>query len=162
MKGTIEEMFYLVVIVFAILMLFVFFTYQRGTRGAEVRKTVEERLLSEEIATAISTIFNNKLPFVEKTYLQTGIDAILLGASLKKEKYRVFYGIGIGELNLTEIIPAQLENYVKGRWELKIITPDDEYTYGGLKKGEIIYSYEALIPVPHERVGKLIFLLGKP
>lgn len=160
MKGVVEEMVYFVIIILAVFMLFVFFTYQRGTRGVEVKKSVEERLLSEESTSAVFTLFNNKLPLVEKTYLECGIDSILQGNFSKKEMNKVFYGIGIGKVNVTEIIPPLLDNYAKGRWELRIITPDGTYTYGKLEKNEVVYSYESLIPIPEERVGKAILLLG--
>lgn len=141
-------------------MLFIFFTQQRGTRGIEVRKNVEERVLNEEGSATIFTLFNNKLPFVEKTYLQCGIDSILQGSFSKVEMNKVFYGMGIGKLNVTEIIPPMLDNYLEGRWELKIITPDDEYEYGGIQGGKVVYTYESLIPVPEERTGKAILLIG--
>jgi 3-deoxy-D-manno-octulosonic-acid transferase len=160
MKGYMEEMLYFAAIFFAVFMLFVFLMYQRGTKGAEVKKSVEERLLSEEVASVIATIFNNKLPIVEKTYLEIGIDAILQGISSNRELYKVFYGIGVGNVNVTEVIPYLLENYVKGRWELVIITPDGKHTYGSIDKKKVIYVYEALVPIPEQRVGKVIFLLG--
>lgn len=162
MKGYAEEMLYFVAIIFSVFMLFVFFMYQIGTRGAEVKKTVEERKLSEEIASTISSLFNSKLPFVEKTYIQIAIDSILEGHYRNKERYQVFYGIGTGRLNVTEIIPPFFENYVKRRWELKIETPESNYTYGHIEKKKIIYSYEALIPVPEERIGKIQLFIGEP
>ncbi|MEM4589619.1 MAG: hypothetical protein QXL73_06465 [Thermoplasmata archaeon] len=161
MKGYVEEMLYFVIIVFTIFMLVVFFIYERGTKGAEVRKAVEERLLREEIAAVIFILFNNKLPFTEKSYIENGIDAILQGTSTKKELDKVFYGAGIGIVNVSEVIQPLLENYLMGRWELTIITPDGKYTYGSINKKKIVYSYEALIPIPEERVGKVIFLVGK-
>ena len=162
MKGFVEEMVYSIIISLVIFMLFVFFTYQRGTRGIEVRKIVEERGLSEEGTSTVFTLFNNKLPFVEKTYLECAIDAILQGIYLNKEQNKVFYGVGVGEVNLTEIIPPLLEKYVSGRWELAIIMPKVTYTYGGIERKNVIYSYESLIPIPEERVGRVVFLLGKP
>ena len=160
MKGTIEEMIYAVVLVLVVFMLFVFFTQQRGTRGIEVRKSVEERVLNEEGSAAVSTIFNNKLPFAEKTYLECGIDSILEGSFSDKEMNKAFYGMGIGKVNVTEIIPSMLDKYAEGRWELRIITPDGEYTYGGIEENEVMNTYESLIPVPEERSGKVILLLG--
>ncbi len=160
MKGFVEQMIYLIVIVLALFMLIVFFTYQRGSRGVETKKSVEERGLDEEGTSLVFTLFNNKLPYVEKVYLQVIIDAILEGEYRKEEKYKVFYGKGIGEVNLTEIIPPLMDNYAKGRWELKITTPDGDYTYGGINKDKVIYIYEALIPVPEERSGKITFFLG--
>ena len=115
MKGTIEEMIYAVVIVLVIFMLFVFFTYQRGTRGIEVRKSVEERVLNEEGSAVVFTLFNNKLPFAEKTYLECGIDSILQGSFSNKERNKAFYGMGIGKVNVTEIIPPMLDKYAKGK-----------------------------------------------
>ncbi len=160
MKGYVEKMMYFIIMVLAVFMLFVFFTYQKGTRGIEVKRSVEERGLDEEGTGTVFTLYNNKLPYVEKTYLQCGIDAILRGISLEEEKYKVFYGIGIGEVNVSEIIPPFLDRYAKGRWELTITTPEESYTYGGIEKNKVIYSYESLIPVPEERIGKVTFLLG--
>ena len=160
MKGTIEDMIYSVVIVLVVFMLFVFFTYQRGTRGIEVKKSVEERVLNEESSSAVFTLFNNKLPFVEKTYLECAIDSILQGNFSKIEMNKVFYGLGTGKVNVTEIIPPMLDKYTKGRWELRVITSDGEYTYGGIERKEVIYTYESLIPVPEERVGKVILSIG--
>ena len=160
MKGTIEEMIYSVVVVLVVFMLFVFFTQQSGTRGVEVRKTVEERILNEEGSAAVFSLFNNKLLFAEKTYLECGIDSILQGNISDKEINEVFYGMGTGKVNVTEIIPSMLDRYAEGRWELRVITPDGEYTYGGIESNKVMYTYESLIPVPEERSGKVILLLG--
>ena len=160
MKGTIEDMIYSVVIVLVVFMLFVFFTYQRGTRGIEVRKSVEERVLNEEGSATLFTLFNNKLPFVEKTYLECGVDSILQGSFSNEDMDKAFYGMGIGKVNVTEIIPPMLDKYLKGRWELRVITPDGEYTYGGIERREVMYTYESLIPVPEEKSGKVILLIG--
>lgn len=160
MKGVTEEIMYFVIMVLAATALFFFFSYQRGVKGIEVKKSVEERSLSEEITMATFALFNNKLPFVEKTYLQCWIDSVLQGSFSKKELDRSFYGTGIGEVNVTEIIPPLLDKYARGRWELRIITPDGTSTYGGVK-GEVIYSYESPIPVPEGRIGKIILLLGE-
>lgn len=159
MKGLVEEMVYLIIIILAIFMLFVFFIYQQGTKGVEVEKSVEERILMEEGNSLAFVLFNNKLAYAEKFYLECGIDAILQGSSSNKEMNKVFYGVGIGKVNLTEIIPPLLDNYAKGRWKLEIITPDGTFAYGELKENKVIYSYEMLIPVPEERVGKIILLL---
>lgn len=161
MKGSIEEMFYFIAVFFAVFILFVFLTYQRGIRGVEVRKKVEERILIEEVSSLVSTLFSNKLPITEKYYLESGIDAILQGKAKGLELYKVFYGDSVGLLNVTEIIPSYLDKYVKGRWELRMITPDGEYTYGEVKRENVVYVYEALIPVPEERTGKIVFLLGR-
>lgn len=160
MKGMVEQMFYIVIIVLALFMLFIFFTYQRGTRGAEVRKTVEERGLSEELNGVGSSLFNNKLPVAEKSYLASAIDAILEGTHRDKELDKAFYGVGIGTVNATEIINPFLDSYAEGRLELRIETPDGAYVYGKIKPGNVIYSYESLIPVPEERVGKITILLS--
>jgi hypothetical protein len=157
MKGYMEEMLYFVAIFFAILLLFAFLTYQRGTKGAEVRKVVEERLLNEEIASLISDIFNNKLPVAEKSYTQTLIDGILEG-----EEYNyVYYGKEIGTINITEIIEPMVDKYIKERWIIEVtISPDKKQIYGKLKDGKVLYVYEIPIPVPDEKVGKLKILIG--
>lgn len=160
MKGMVEEIFWFVIIVLTVFMLFAFFTYQQGTRGIEVKKSVEERILDEEGNTAVFSLFNNKLPFVEKVYLECIIDSILQGSFYKKEMDKVFYGNGVGNLNTSEIIPPLLDKYVEGRWKLEISTPDGSYVYGKADMGDIIYSYESLIPVPEERIGKVTFQIG--
>lgn len=161
MKGMVEEMFYFVIIILAIFGLFVFYNYERGTKGAEVTKAVEERTVNEEVATALSGLFNNMLPFVEKTYMEAEIDSILLSAFNKEPpNHRVWYGSGIGELNVSEIIPPLLEAYAQGRLKVIITTPNGTDSYGGNKNFNVIYSHEALIPVPEERVGKVSILLG--
>jgi hypothetical protein len=53
-----------------------------------------------------------------------------------------------------------LEKSFKGRWRIEIILPEDVQVYGELKKEKILYSWENLIPVPDERVGKVIVSIG--
>lgn len=161
MKGMIQEMFYLVIIFLAIFILFIFFTYERGTKGTEVKKTVEERILNEEIYGLSAALFNNKLPYAEKVYLQAAIDAILEGNYTKKDLNKTFYGDGIGKLNMTEIIPPLLDLYAKGRLEVIIYTPNGTCTYGEIKEGDVVYTFESLIPVPEERIGRLVILMGQ-
>jgi hypothetical protein len=160
MKGMIEEMFYLVIIVLAVFGLFVFFTYEQGTKGLEVKKTVEERVLNEEVSTVSSTVFNNKLIFVEKSYLETAIDSILQEPAPKRQLDKVYYGVGIGQLNITEIIPPYLRGYAEGRIKMIISTPNGTNVYGSNQGSDVLYSYEVPIPVPEERVGKMTILFG--
>jgi hypothetical protein len=161
MKAVAQEMFYLIVIIIIILILFVFFTYERGTKGVEVQKNVEERILNEEINGFAGTLFNDKLPYAEKVYLETSIDAILEGKFYKRtELNKAFYGSGIGTVNVTEIIPPLLDLYSKGRLKVIIETPNGNYSYGEIKAGDVMYTYESLIPVPEERIGKLTVLMG--
>lgn len=160
MKAVAQEMFYLIIIFISIFLLFIFFTYERGTKGTEVRKSVEERILSEEINGLSSTLFNNKLPYAEKTYIECAIDAILQGNSTKKDLNKTYYGAGIGRVNLTEIIPPLLEMYAQGRLEVRIYTPNGTQTYGKVKDSDVIYTFETLIPVPEERVGRLVVLMA--
>jgi hypothetical protein len=161
MKAIAQEMFYLIVIIIVILILFVFFTYERGTKGVEVQKSVEERILGEEINGLSGTLFNDKLPYAEKVYLQTAIDAILEGKFYKRTDLdKAFYGSGIGTVNVTEIIPPLLDLYSKGKLKVVIETPNGTYSYGEIKEGSVVYSYETLIPVPEERIGKMTVLMG--
>ena len=160
MKGFVQEMFYFIIIILSIFLLFVFFTYERGTKGMEVKKSVEERILNEEINGLAATLFNNKLPYAEKTYLEAMIDAVLEGNSTKKDLNKTFYGSGIGKLNLTEIIPPLLDMYAEGRLEVRIYTPNGTITYGKLKGNSIVYTFESMIPVPEERVGRLVIVMG--
>jgi len=160
MKGVIQEMFYFIVIVLVIFMLFVFFTYVRGTKGIEVKKSVEGRVLNEEIAGLALTLFNNKVPHAEKVHLELVIDSILEGKFRERELYKVYYGAGIGKLNVTDVIPPVLDLYAKDRLEVKIETPDGKYSYGKIQSGKVLYTYEIMIPVPEERVGMMIVKMG--
>jgi len=160
MKGIVEEMVWVIVLVLAVIILSVFFILQQGMRGTEVKKTVEERVLNEEGMTTEFSLFNNQLPIAEKTYLETAIDAILQGEFMKEKNNEVYYGIGIGKLNVTEIIPPLLDNYISGRWRIEVITPDGYYVYGKLNLGEEIYTYRSIIPVPEERVGEIILYIA--
>ena len=160
MKGFAQEMFYFIIIILAIFLLFIFFTYERGTTGVEVKKSVEERIVTEEINGLSSTLFNNKLPYAEKVYLQAMIDAVLEGNFTKRDMNKTFYGAGIGKLNLTEIIPPLLEMYAEGRIEIRIYTPNGTITYGELEGNKIVYTFESVIPVPEERLGRLVIAMG--
>jgi hypothetical protein len=155
-------------------------------RGVEVSKTTHGRVFDEEGTLAIISLFNNKVDFVQKPYVEVLVDAAL---SLNEsenftEKYKAFYGIGIGELNNTEIIPPLFDEYIPGKWKLVVMIPnetviqinetyDDYYTvtknitiifyynvtYGYIS-GEPKWVYKQLIPVPEERIGKLILYIG--
>jgi hypothetical protein len=157
MKGLVaEEMFYFTIIIISIGVLVTFFIYQQGTRGIEVRKSVEERGFLESANSAVLSIFNFKLPFVEKVALETAIDSILQGKFMKRDLDKSFYGVAVGTVNSTEIIKNIFDNYISGRWKLEISTPDGTFTYGyNVKQDNIIYSFMLPIPVPHERVGYL-------
>lgn len=161
MKAIAQEMFYLIVIIIVILILFVFFTYERGTKGVEVQKNVEERILNEEVNGLAGTLFNDKLPYAEKVYLETAIDAVLEGKFYKRtELNKAFYGSGIGTVNVSEIIPPLLDLYSKGKLEVIIETPNGKYSYGQIRQSDVVYTYESWIPVPEERIGKLTILMG--
>jgi hypothetical protein len=160
MKGFVEETVWAVTLVIAVVIISFFLIFQQGMRGAEVRKTVEERVLNEEGNSALFTLFNNQLPFVEKTYLETAIDSILQGAFMKEPYFKVYYGAGVGELNIYEIIPTLFDNYIKEKWKLEVITPDGYYVYGNPNLGKVIYTYTTVIPVPEERFGEMILSIG--
>jgi hypothetical protein len=160
MKGFVEETIWVIVLVIAVIIISLFIILQQGMRGAEVRKTVEERLMSEQGTTSIFSLFNNQLLFVDKTYLETAIDAVLQGEHMKKEKSQVYYGNAVGSINVTEIIPPLFDNYLKGRWRVEVTTPDGEYTYGKQELGDTVYSYKSMIPVPEERIGEIAFYIS--
>jgi hypothetical protein len=160
MKGFVEEAVWAVTLVIAVVIISFFLIFQQGLRGTEVRQTVEERILNEEGNSALFTLFNNQLPLVEKTYLETAIDAILQGEFMQEDKNKVFYGNAIGSVYVNEIIPPLLDNYISGRWKLEVTTPDGYYIYGKPNLGKIIYTYTTSIPVPEERVGELILSIG--
>lgn len=156
MKGQMEEILYFTIIIFAILILFTFFAYQTGTKGAEVRKTVEERITKEEVFSALNNLFSEKLPISEKYYLIMAIDGILGG-----EDYDfVYYGKEIGGFNLTSILTQYIDKLIKDRWRLEIITPDGIQVYGKLPIEKVVYSWENWIPVPYLRIGKVVFSIG--
>lgn len=160
MKGFTEEMMWAITLILAVVILSIFFISQQGIRGSQVTKTVEERVLNEEGISTIFSLFNNKLPFVEKTYLETAIDSILQGISMKTDQDKAYYGVGVGMLNVTEIIPPLLESYTKGRWRLEVITPDGNYVYGNLDLNKAVYTYSSVIPVPEERTGEIRLYIG--
>ncbi len=161
MKGISEEFIYLVVIVLAIFTLLAFLNTQSLLKETETKKTVGLRFLREEGNLAIFSLFNNKVDFVEKPYIETVIDAVLSKHQKNDptEIYKAFYGIGVGTLNNTEIIPSLFKNYLPGKWKLEVITPNRTVEYGFLS-GEPRYVYKQLIPVPEERLGLVILYLG--
>ncbi|MCD6403402.1 MAG: hypothetical protein J7K98_03670 [Candidatus Aenigmarchaeota archaeon] len=170
MKGQTQELIWLVSTIIIVMVMFLFFYYQFGTKGIEVKKAEEERNLDEAATLALLTLYNNRLPFVEKYYIQTAIDAILRGDFLEKategkfsEKDKVFYGEDIGKVNVTEIIPPLFEKYFGNRWKLTIKTPKGTFEYGhSIKEEEILYSYSFTIPVPEEKFGMAILEIGRP
>ena len=162
MKGLIvEELIYFIIIIIAVFFLAVYFIFQQGTRGVEVRKNVEERGFIESGNSLIFSTFNYKLPFVEKVALEFAIDSILQGVHFRngEKMNQVFYGKGIATVNNTEIFYPMFDNFVKNRWRLEVNTPDGQFVYGNNRQDKIIYSFVASIPVPHERVGKLVLTI---
>lgn len=160
MKGFVEETIWIITLVLAMAILSIFFIFQQGTGGVDVRKTVEERVLNEEGISSIFSTFNDKLPYAEKTYLETAVDAVLQGAFNNEDLFQVYYGTGIGKLNVTEIVPPLFDNYLKGRWRLEIVTPDGNYAYGKQDLGNVVYTYRSIVPVPEERTGEVILYIG--
>jgi len=84
------------------------------------------------------------------------IDDILEG----KDYNFVYYGKALNTTNITQIIKTLLEESLRGKWRIEVILPKDVQVYGNLKKEKIAYSWENLIPVPDERVGKVIIYIG--
>jgi hypothetical protein len=156
MKAQAEEFFYLATIIFSGILLIVFLSYQQSTRGKEVLQTIQERIYSEELANVGSMLFNSKLPFFEKYYIQAMIDGILQG----KDYSFVYYGGALNTTNITQILEPLLDQSFKGRWRIEVILPKDTQVYGELKKEKVLYSWENLIPVPDENVGKIIISIG--
>jgi len=156
MKAMVEEFFYLVIIVLSAIILIFFLLYQQSTRGIEVSKLVQERIYSEGLANVGSTLFNSKLPFFEKYYIQIAIDGILSG----KDYSYVYYGRALNTTNITQILEPLLESSFKDKWRIEIILPEDVQVYGKLDKEKVLYSWENLIPVPDERIGKVIVSIG--
>jgi len=155
MKGSVEELFYIIVIFISFLFLFLFLTSERTKEGKEVRKAVEERILTEELLDFSKALFNNKVPFSEKRYIQSLIDGILRGS-----KEYVYYGKGIGSINLTGITEQLISQYAKDRIKIEISIGNKKYEWGEIR-GKILYTYETLIPIPDERLGRLIIYLSE-
>jgi len=180
MKGVSEGILGYIVIILSVITL-IFFLYSQGElKGIEVSKQVHGRVFDEEARLSTIALFNNKVDFVEKPYIETMIDAALSRNATDNvtESYKAFYGIGIGTLNNTEIIPPLYDNYIQGKWRLILLIPNgtkeiyDEQTstvyrqqtylvvsYGNLSD-EPRYTYKQMIPVPEQRTGKLILYIG--
>jgi len=154
MKGFAEELLYTVAIFLSLFILFLFFTSQQAKEGAEVRKTVENRILTEELSDLSIALFSSKVPSVEKSYTQCLIDGILQGS-----KEYVYYGDASGGVNLTAVIDQFTAQYAKDRIEIDLAIGEN-YQFGKAK-GKTVYAYEMLIPVPDERVGRLTVYLGE-
>jgi len=156
MKSQVEEFFYLIAIATFLLLIIIFLIHQKASKGVEVKMVVRERTINEGIATLVLNLFNTKLPIVEKSYVEIGIDAILDGENLDE----VIYGVGVGKVNVSEMILQFLDKYMRGKLEVTIVTPGGSYTYGKINEKEKIYVYESLIPVPEEETGKIVVRMG--
>jgi hypothetical protein len=157
-KGFVEEITWIVTIIMATVII-ALFIYNQQSGGIEVTKTVEERVLNEEGISILFSLSNDKPPYVEKYYSQILVDAVLQGTFLIKDTDKVFYGNGIGTVNSTEIIPPLIKKFTTKNWKLNVVTPDGSRAYGS-GGGEILYSYEIPVPVPEERIGKIVFQLS--
>jgi hypothetical protein len=158
MKAQAEEFLYLATIFSSIIILIVFLAYQHGTKGKEVIRTVAERNIKEGINILMFSLFNDRVPIAEKFYIEAIIDATL--QKVFEEKNKVFYGIGIGTVNVSEILLPLINKYLSQNWELVIVTPSKTYSYGRKVGEKEVYSYETLIPLPDEQIGRLRFLVG--
>jgi len=159
MKGFVEETVWMVTIIIALLIIALFF-YTQQSSGIEVRKKVEERVINEEGISVLLSLSSNKPPVIEKYYSQILVDAVLEGSFSGKPKDSTYYGNGIGLVNLTQIIPTLIDKFTDKNWKLTMITPDGDYSYGETKISNLLYSYDILVPVPEERVGKIRFELS--
>jgi hypothetical protein len=167
-KGIMEEMVWIIVIIMATLIMTLFLYNQRFS-GIEVRKHVEERIMNEEGISLLFSLSANKPPYIEKYYSQMLIDAVLEGNFWKNytgfgrgnvdrgNMSKVFYGNGIGRVNLTEITPMLIKKFTDKKWKLTVVTPDATYFYGESEIKDVLYSYEILVPVPEERLGRIVF-----
>jgi len=156
MKSQAEEFFYLASIVFSAIFLIIFLFHQQLKQGEEILQATQERIYNEEVSSIGSILFNSKIPFFEKYYIQAMIDGILEG----KDYNFVYYGKALNTTNITQIIETLLEESLRGKWRIEVILPKDVQVYGNLKKERIAYSWENLIPVPDERVGKVVIYIG--
>jgi hypothetical protein len=156
MKAQTEEFFYLVSIIFSATFLITFLLYYHSTREREISKTLQQRIYDEELAGLGSMLFNSKLPFFEKYYVQAMIDGILQG----KDYSFVYYGKALNTTNITQVLEPLFDKSFRRRWRIEVILPKDTQVYGELKKEKVLYSWENLIPVPDENVGKIIVSIG--
>lgn len=159
-KGAIETVLSFSVIIFSIIILILAFTFQQRMKGGEVSQSITSRHLAEASNLAIISLHNQKVEFVQKSYIETLIDAALYGANQRGSGNSVYYGTGIGQLRLNETIPPLFDRYLPGKWELEVVTPDGNHTYGGIKSDEVVYVYKELVPVPKQRLGKVILYVG--
>ncbi|MFH7904057.1 MAG: hypothetical protein QW409_03870 [Candidatus Aenigmatarchaeota archaeon] len=121
---------------------------------------------------ALASIYTAKPTFLEKTYLQTSIDALLTLNKWKeseREKVKqelglgkiVYYGIALGAYNASDLIYPMLDNMIgPERWQLIIYKNQTLYEiYGYNIKSENVKSYVLPVPMPDEEIGYLILRL---
>ncbi|MEM5820984.1 MAG: hypothetical protein QXP34_01535 [Candidatus Aenigmatarchaeota archaeon] len=122
----------------------------------------------------LASVYTAKLPTLEKTYLQTSIDALLTLNKWKeseREKVKedlglgkiVYYGMALGAYNSSDLLYPMLDNMIgKERWQLVIYKNQSLYEIYGynLKPSETIKSYVLPIPMPDEEIGYLILRIS--
>ena len=118
MKSQVEEFFYLASIILSAIFLITFSFYQQSTRGKEVLQITQERIYNEELSNIGNILFNSKIPFFEKYYIQAMIDGILEG----KDYNFVYYGKALNTTNITQIIETLLEESLRGKWRIEAVS----------------------------------------
>ncbi|MEM5814973.1 MAG: hypothetical protein QXD89_00580 [Candidatus Aenigmatarchaeota archaeon] len=163
MKGSVEELLYLVASFISVFFMVVFLNYQLSIGGREVRKNVEERLIDENGLNVLKGLFDTKLPIIEKSHLEVCIDALLQSENKNKELSKVFYGAQLGTTYCNEILKNYFNNYLGEIWRLELIANEVKYSYGSENYDKnLIYSFSFVVPVPEEKVGRVTFYILKP
>lgn len=163
-KAQAQELIEASVIAFALFLLIMFFTYQYGVRSSEVKSATESYILGESAFSSLLTLYNSQIPLVKKFVLEAGVDAILQSKLTgSNEPKKVFYGIEIGRVNVSEFIDPVMNRYFGRRWKLVIETPSHEkIEYGGKISGDPLYVSSVTVPFPGLKTGKATLLIGKP
>lgn len=158
MKGIMEEALGFLIIVFVALLIGFFFSGQNILKGSELKGSLREKNIDEASNMALSSLFNNKLEFVEKTYIEVIVDSMLQTSN----RTFVFYGAGVGTIKNKEIVEPLFDYYLgKNHWKLYItIEKDRSLEFGNLTKRSRLFSYERKIPIPPDQIGEVVLHVG--
>ena len=156
MKGISQDFFSIFLIILSLsIFSFLILNFITSETG-RIKRVVEERFITESGVSSILSLYFSRLNYFEKYYLEGVIDAILQNSIIKKHKKSVFYGTGAGSLNTTEIIEPLLKRYFGDRWYLEIILGKRKESFGRKPTGKNVFVVEVTIPVPEEKIGKII------
>ena len=156
MHGYAQEFLSIVLIIIALSISSITMFYFLYSRTSSVEKFSELRYFEKTSSNLLLSLAGEKLNFLEKRPLEIAIDSILQEHLVKTGKKKVFYGIAIGLVNCTEIIPPFLDREFGSHWSLEIYLEKEKVVYGHKPQGDSFYVYEMLIPVPEEKIGKVV------